>query len=123
MSSNKFAPKHTPIRFDSSGAFIPGGLSRDEWVAIVPKLEASRASLAAGEMASDIGLPVRMLADYRRQRRKSELGRILAAAKRLRDSVDRVVIVGSEADCAAARALFEACCHPYHNELGRGDRG
>jgi glucose-6-phosphate isomerase len=22
-----------------------------------------------------------------------------------------------------ARALFDACCHPYHNELPRGDRG
>ena len=22
-----------------------------------------------------------------------------------------------------ARAIFEACCHPYHNELGRAERG
>jgi glucose-6-phosphate isomerase len=142
MSSNKFTPKYAPLRFDSSGAFIPGGLSRDDWVAIMPRLaaarrtiaaefdaevsQASRAALAAGEIrtkATDIDLPEQMLADYHRQRRTSELGRILAAAKRLREAVDRVVVVGSEADCAAAWALFEACCHPYHNEQGRGDRG
>jgi glucose-6-phosphate isomerase len=142
MSSNKFTPKFAPLRFDSSGAFIPGGLSRDDWVAITPRLEAvrrtiaaefdaqsseaSRAALAAGAVqpaVADINFPEQMLAEYRRQRRTSELGRILAAAKRLREAVDRVVIVGSKADCAAAWALFEACCHPYHNEQGRGDRG
>ena len=76
-----------------------------------------------GVGADRVDSPERILAEYRRQRRTSELGRILAAAKRLRDGVDRVVIVGSEDDCSAARALFEACCHPYHNEQGRGDRG
>jgi glucose-6-phosphate isomerase len=154
MSSNKFATKFASIRLDSSGAFIPGGLSRDEYVALMPRLEtarravlteldaqmleASRAASGRGALWArqwvagaqraeaqdqDIASPERMLTDYRRQRRTSELGRILAAAKRLRDSVDRVVIVGSHDDCSAAKALFEACCHPYHNEQGRGDRG
>jgi glucose-6-phosphate isomerase len=154
MSSNKFTPKFAPIQLDSSGAFIPDGLSRDDHVALVPRLEAARRAVlaqlnpqmpeasraASGRGAlwarqwvagaqraealdQDIALPERMLTDYWRHRRTSELGRILAAAKRLREAVDRVVIVGSEADCAAAMALFEACCHPYHNEQGRGDRG
>ncbi len=105
-------------------------------MAIVPRMEMARRAVMAeldeqqssggvgqGRGSDGIGLPERMLADYRRQRSTSELGRILAAAKRLRDAVDRVVIVGSDADCAAARALFEACCHPYHNEQERGDRG
>jgi glucose-6-phosphate isomerase len=148
MSSNKFTPKFAPLRFDSSGAFIPGGLSRDDWVAIITRLETARRTISAefdAEMSqasraasghprqwvagaaepavSDVNFPELILADYRRQRRTSELGRILAAAKRLREAVDRVVVVGSEADCAAARALFDACCHPYHNEQARGDRG
>jgi glucose-6-phosphate isomerase len=136
MSSNKFTPKSEPIRFDSSSAFIPEGLSRDEWVAIVPRMEMARRAVMAelderrssggagqGRGAGGIDLPERALAEYRRQRRTSELGRILAAAKGMRETVDRVVIVGSEVDCAAPRALFDACCHPYHNELGRGDRG
>ncbi len=136
MSSNKFTSKFAPIRFDFSGAFNAGALTRDEWVAIMPRLEAARREVMAefdeqrssggagqGRGATCIGEPELMLAEYRRQRRTSELGRILAAAKRMRETVDRVVIVGSEADCAAARVLFDACCHPYHNELGRGDRG
>ena len=85
-----------------------------QWVAGAQRVEA---------LDQDIALPERMLAEYRRQRRTSEFGRILAAAKQLREAVDRVVIVGSDDDCSAARALFEACCHPYHNEQGRGDRG
>jgi glucose-6-phosphate isomerase len=150
MSSNKFTAKFAAIRLDSSGAFIPSVLSRDDHVAIVPQLEAARRAVlmeleaqmpeasraASGDLRQwvagaqraealdqNIALPERMLADYRRQRRTSELGRILAVAKRLREAVDRVVVVGSEDDCSAARALFEACCHPYHNEQGRGDRG
>ena len=70
-----------------------------------------------------VDLPETMLTDYRAHRGKSELGRILATAKRLREAVNRVVIVGNDSDCLAARALFGACCHPYHNEQGRGDRG
>ena len=119
MSSNKFEPKFAAIRLDSTTAFVAGGLRRDDWVAVGPRLETARQETSN----SACGLAERMLAEYRAARRSSELGRILAAAKRLRDAVDRVVIVGSEDDCAAARTLFETCCHPYHNEQGRGDRG
>lgn len=139
VSSNKFDPKSAPIRFDPAAAFVSAGLSRDNQVALVPRLEAARREVLAeldqarsksaigaegqGGAAEIIDLPERMLGDYRQRRGKSELGRILATAKRLRETVDRVVTVGSESDCLAARALFEACCHPYHNEQGRGDRG
>jgi glucose-6-phosphate isomerase len=138
MSSNKFEAKFAGIRFDSAGAFLPGGLRRDELVAFGPRLEAVRPNVIGevealratgvggagqGGAGAVVELPERILADYQANRRSSELGRILAAAKRMREAVDRVVIVGSERDCAAARALFGACCHPYHNEQGRGDRG
>jgi glucose-6-phosphate isomerase len=137
MSSNRFDPKSATISFDPAGAFLPGGLSRDEWVAICPRFEAVRGGVrepmqlrenAAGSdgwnaVATIATIADRMLADYRTNRRSSELGRILAAAKRMREAVDRVVIVGSEENCSSARTLFETCCHPYHNEQGRGDRG
>lgn len=135
MSSNRFELKNAAIRFDASGAFFSGGLSRDEQVALAPRLEAARRRLAdeiAAEVAEDwsgpgdpaiIARPERILKDYRSRRRKSVLGSILAAAKHFREMVDRVVIVGTESDCASARALFAAGCHPYHNEQGRGDRG
>ncbi len=73
--------------------------------------------------AALIHRPERLLAEYKTARRKSHLGRILTAAARLREAVDRVVVIGGGGFDLAARALFGACCHPYHNELGRGDRG
>ncbi|HEY2146459.1 MAG TPA: hypothetical protein VGH32_00885, partial [Pirellulales bacterium] len=125
-------PRSEEIRLAPAGMFLPGGLSRDDVVAFHPRLEAARNGVlsmmptAADEQhgaAAIITLPERMLADYGLNRRASELGRILAVARRMRDAADRVVIVGSAMDCAAARALFAAGCHPYHNEQGRGDRG
>ncbi len=132
MSSNRFEAKQTAINLDWAAAFAVGALSRDELVALLPRLEEARRAVQAvmttanGERhgaAALIALPERMLADYGLNRRTSGLGRILAAAKRMLEAVDRVVIVGSAMDRAAARALFAAGCHPYHNEQGRGDRG
>jgi glucose-6-phosphate isomerase len=34
-----------------------------------------------------------------------------------------VVVLGIGGSYMGARALMEACCHPYHNELSRGERG
>jgi hypothetical protein len=125
--SNRFSPKFEPIRFDPSGVFTPEtGLSRDDWVALFPQLEAARAAVLIemqGGKLPLLTLPERMLDEYIQRRHESELGRILAAAKRMRDAVDRVIIIGDESATLGARALFEACCHPYHNEQGRGDRG
>ncbi len=44
---------------------------------------------------------------------------IRATADRLAGEVDRVVVLGIGGSYMGARALFEACCHPYHNELAR----
>jgi glucose-6-phosphate isomerase len=68
-------------------------------------------------------LPEIILAEYRQQRQASELGRIMATAARLRDTVDNVVILGIGGSYMGARALFDACCHPYHNDLTRAERG
>ena len=129
MTSNRFSPKFAPIRYDPESIFIGGaGLSRVDQIALTPRLEEARRELladvqAGAENASLVDLPERMLAERVKSRAASELGHILATAKQLRDGVDRVIVLGSAPACVAARALFEACCHPYHNELGRGDRG
>ncbi len=68
-------------------------------------------------------MPEKILAEYADTRGESELGRILATAGRLRETVDRVVVLGIGGSYMGARALMEGCCHPYHNELSRGDRG
>ena len=67
--------------------------------------------------------PERLLAEYQAQRETSQLGRILATAHRLAAEVDRLVVLGIGGSYMGARALFESCCHPYHNELSRAERG
>jgi glucose-6-phosphate isomerase len=73
--------------------------------------------------AGFIELPERFLAEYQTARSTSQLGRILAAARKLDNLADRVVVLGIGGSYMGARALFEACCHPYYNELARGERG
>ena len=51
------------------------------------------------------------------------LDEIIAAADRLAKEVDRVIVLGIGGSYMGARALMEACCHPYHNELLRKRRG
>ena len=126
MPSNRFPPKFVPLAFDPTSAFLPEtGLSRADMSGLLPQLKAVRAEVLSdgSPAAAFIELPKRLLSDYLAKRRDSEIGRILAAAKRQTERVDRVIVVGDSNSCLAARMLFEACCHPFHNELGRGDRG
>jgi glucose-6-phosphate isomerase len=67
--------------------------------------------------AGFIDLPQQHLDQYRRQGDRSVLGRILTRAARLRDDVDRVVILGSGSSAPGARALFEALKPAHFNEL------
>ena len=129
-----------PLVYDPSAVMLPEtGLSWDELTWLAPRLEAARNEVLgdlklwhAGSPvpkrkepldAGFIDLPDRLLAEYRKDGKTSELGRILATARRLQDSVDRVVLLGIGGSYMGARALFEACCHPYHNELSRTARG
>jgi glucose-6-phosphate isomerase len=50
------------------------------------------------------------------------LGRILTSARRLGETVERLVVLGIGGSYMGARALFEALGHPYHNELSRSQR-
>lgn len=72
--------------------------------------------------AGFVDLPQRLLEEYRRHESASELGKILAAARAMAAEVDRVVVLGIGGSYMGARAMFEACCHPYWNELHRGER-
>jgi glucose-6-phosphate isomerase len=136
----QFNPKNEPLSYDPSGVFLDEhGTRRSHLAELAPRLEAARAeTLADVELwdskrpvpenkqpldAGFVELPERLLSAYKADRRGSELGRILATAARLRDAVDRVVVLGIGGSYMGARALMEACCHPYHNELSRGERG
>lgn len=72
--------------------------------------------------AGFIELPARLLAEFKQLGADSEIGRIQATAKRIQASVDRVVLLGIGGSYMGAKALFDALCHPYHNELSREQR-
>lgn len=69
-----------------------------------------------------IRFPERLLAEYAKDKEGSLVGRIKSCANGLRSALDRVVVLGIGGSYMGARALLEALCHPYHNELPREDR-
>ncbi len=127
------------ISFQCDGVLLDQhGLTKHDLAGIASRLEAARADVlgdakrwAAGDDipsqkrpldAGFMQLPNRLLADYHEHKEVSEVGRIQQVADRLADSVDRVVLLGIGGSYMGTRAIFEALCHPYHNELPRGDR-
>jgi glucose-6-phosphate isomerase len=67
--------------------------------------------------AGFIDLPQRLLDGHRRKGESSELGRILSVAARLREEVDRVVILGTGAAQRGPQALLHVTLSEHHNEL------
>ncbi|MBM3999514.1 MAG: glucose-6-phosphate isomerase [Planctomycetes bacterium] len=128
------------IELDLSGLFAPGtGIARESFEASQPRLvearreviEVDASQYASGDVppekrpldAAFLDLPDRLLGAYRAERETSELARLLKIARRLQENVDRVVVLGIGGSYMGARALMDACCQPYFNELSRGDRG
>src|SRR5205807_3147262 len=64
-----------------------------------------------------IDLPQTLLDALRRKGDASELGRINRLATRMRENCDRVVVLGIGGSYLGAKALFDALCHTYHNEM------
>jgi glucose-6-phosphate isomerase len=129
-----------PLKYDFSHVILtPGGLHREDLARLAPELDRRRSEIfqvdlpawTCGTTLADkqpldtafVDLPQRLLTDYEMNRGSSEVGQILQAAARIRASVDRVVVLGIGGSYMGARALMDACCHPYHNELDRGQRG
>lgn len=129
-----------PIQLDIQGAFQPEfGVTETELAALQPALvqaqkevlEADAKAYASGKIPAEkdpldhgfLDLPDRLLAEYQEKRAESELGRIMSAAAKLREKVDRVVVLGIGGSYMGAKALMDACCQPYYNELSRAERG
>lgn len=83
------------------------------------------AAIRDGLVASPFGIDLapRVLAEYAASRPDSGLFAILGTARRIRDTVDRVVLVAGGPIAPATRLLAAACCHPFHDQLPRGERG
>jgi glucose-6-phosphate isomerase len=132
-----------PIAYDYSGLIAPKdappfvqqtGLSENDLKWLAPRLSAARQevldNLALYQRdgpvpeamlpldAAFFDLPERLLDEER-----SLLDQIVAAGDRLAKEVDRVLVLGIGGSYMGARAVFEACCHPYHNEISRQRRG
>jgi len=67
-------------------------------------------------------LPEKLLAEYDQQPETSQLGRVLQTSQRLRETVDAVALLGIGGSYMGTKALMEACCPPYYNELAREER-
>jgi len=129
-----------PVYYNPAASLVPDvGLDSGALVDFAPQLEAARREVLddvklwrRGDAVPDekkpldagfVDLPQTMLDAFRRDGELSELGRIRAVANRLAGEVDHVVVLGIGGSYMGARALMEACCHPYHNELPRQRRG
>jgi glucose-6-phosphate isomerase len=67
--------------------------------------------------AGFIDLPQKLLDQFKRRQDASELGKVIRTANRLRENVDRMLVLGIGGSYLGARALFDALCHTYHNEM------
>ena len=124
----------TTIKYDPSGVFLErGGISREQLAGLGPRLESARDEVLSdarlwasdepipkNKQPLDVGffeLPERLLREFTELGAASELARLHATADRLSRSVDSVVVLGIGGSYMGARALLEACCHQYYNEV------
>ena len=122
MSVIRPKPPEDPIAYEPPAVLAPSGVSAAHLNALAERLEQSREAVLA---AADFARPDQLLDAYNTGggRTGSQLFRVLQAARRIRDTVDRVIVLGNGSGSLAARAIFESCAHPCHNELSRGERG
>jgi glucose-6-phosphate isomerase len=124
----------TTITYDPSGVFLPrGGIKPSDLTELAPKLTAARDEVladarlwaASGDVPKekqplDAGffeLPERLLNELQQRGATSEVGRLKACADRLSGAVDSAVVLGIGGSYMGARALLEALCHEYYNEV------
>jgi glucose-6-phosphate isomerase len=125
MSVIRPRPPEDPLTYGAVGPAGPGGLENllegPLHEGIRERLEAIRGHLLAAPAAID--LPRRLLAEYDDERPASRLFAVLAEARRIREACDRLVIAAGGGLGPATRLFAAACCHPFHEQLSRGDRG
>lgn len=128
------------LRFDPSGSInAEFGITQDQIDSLAGKLgdlrtemvDTDHAQYDSGDIPSEkqpldarfFWLPEETLAAYEADRLGSELGRIFKVANGLHDHIDAAAVLGIGGSYMGARAMMEACCDPYHNELTRAGRG
>ena len=111
-----------PIEYEPAASVASGDDPRRSSDAFEAGLARARKDLLGG---ADVVRPDQLLDAYNTGggRADSELFAVLQAARRIRDTVDRVIVLGDGCGPLGARAIFESCAHPCHNDLSRGERG
>ena len=111
-----------PIEYEPTASVASGDDPRRSSDAFEAGLARARKDLLGG---ADVVRPDQLLDAYNTGggRADSELFAVLQAARRIRDTVDRVLVLGDGCGPLGARAIFESCAHPCHNDLSRGERG
>ncbi len=119
-----------PIEYQPAAGFVLAGSSSDQCDAAEAGLERARKNVlerARKDLlgGADVVRPDQLLDAYNvgGARASSQLFAVLQAARRMRDTVDRVIVLGDGCGPLGARAIFESCAHPCHNDLSRGERG
>lgn len=122
MSVIRPKPPEEPIEYARGGCFGGGGPLSRAGDSLLAALDTTRSLLLA---SADAAQPDRLLDAYNtvRARTASELFGVLQSARRMRDAVDRVIVLGDGVGALGGRAIYESCSHPFHNELSRGERG
>jgi glucose-6-phosphate isomerase len=122
---NTFLPEGgvSPLEFESLLAGVAS--ARDQVLDDARKWEAGSVVPPENDPL-DAGfheLPNRLLSELASQGQSSEVARIETAAERLAKCLDAVLVLGIGGSYMGARALLEACCHPYYNEVPPTLRG
>lgn len=122
MSVIRPKPPTDPILHRLPGAW-PDAAAAERFAAAVARLEPLRGAVPAGADAGGA-----MLAAYGTRaspapRRESALFALLAVARRVREAVDRVVVVADRPERSIVDLLLATCCHPFHDQLERPERG
>ncbi len=131
------------LRYDASGVIVTSpnagtwdretGLTEEDIRWLWPRLTACRDEVLADVAARVAGRPIPPEKAPLDSRFADLPERLLGPDKALTDQwldtahrfareLERVVILGIGGSYMGARAMFEACCHPYHNELPREKR-
>jgi len=127
------------ISYDPRGVLLPEhGLTQDDLDTLSPNLDAARSEVLADadlwqsgdeipavKQPLDAGyqlLPDRLLAELQEKADDSEISRIKQTAAGLASKVDQVLVLGIGGSYMGARAILEACCHPFYNQLPRSAR-
>ncbi|MGB7328975.1 MAG: glucose-6-phosphate isomerase [Rubripirellula sp.] len=112
------------LRFDATGSISAEfGITQSQIDSLAKPLIDLRGQFEQLDETDFFRRPENQHAAYLAEREASELGKIFTVANGLHDHLDAVVVLGPDEVTIGARAMCDACCDPYHNELTRAARG